>query len=81
MQTKRKTRKQAGTQFIQLDTTKCKACWKCIDICPRKVIGRINLPWHKHALIVKSNNCIGCWKCIRVCEFNAITKVLSNNQA
>lgn len=65
------------TTFIQLDTKKCIACWECILECKNNVIGRINLPWHKHAKFVNSNNCIGCLKCINVCEPGALTKISS----
>lgn len=79
METRRNTRGQTKTKYILLDTRKCEACWKCIEVCPNNVIGRVNLPWHKHALIIKSDNCTGCTKCVKVCEFNAITKVSANN--
>jgi len=61
---------QKGT--IDIDTKKCKACWKCVDVCPNKVIGKINLLWHKHAKIVNSDYCIECLQCVKVCEFNAV---------
>jgi 2-oxoglutarate ferredoxin oxidoreductase subunit delta len=58
------------TPFVQLDTRKCKACWKCLEDCPNKVIRKIDLPWHKHALIVNSDKCTGCLKCINACEYD-----------
>ena len=79
METKRDNRRQANTKYIQLDTRKCEACWKCIEACSNNVIGCVNLPWHKHALIIKSDKCTGCSKCIKACEFNAILKVSANN--
>jgi len=78
METRRNNREQAKTKFIQLDTGKCEACWKCMAVCSNKVFGRVNIPWHKHALINKSVNCTGCLKCIKACEFNAISKVSLN---
>jgi Pyruvate/2-oxoacid:ferredoxin oxidoreductase delta subunit len=59
------------TPYIQLDTKKCKACWKCITDCPNQVIGKVDLPWHKHAVILKSDSCTGCLKCIHDCPFEA----------
>jgi ferredoxin len=79
METRRNDRGQAKTNYILLDSRKCEACWKCMEVCPNNVIGRVNLPWHKHALIIKRDNCIGCSKCIKACKFNAITKVITNN--
>lgn len=79
METGRNNSRQANTNYIVLDTRRCEACWKCMEICPNNVIGRVNLPWHKHALIIKHDNCTGCSKCIKACEFNAITKVITKN--
>jgi 2-oxoglutarate ferredoxin oxidoreductase subunit delta len=75
MKPRSSTREYARTKYIQLDTRKCKACWKCLDSCPNNVIGRINLPFHKHARIINSINCKGCLKCLNVCESNALSKV------
>jgi ferredoxin len=65
------------TTYIQLDTKKCIACWECLAECKNNVIGRINLPWHKHSKFVNSKDCTGCLKCINVCEPGALTKILS----
>lgn len=62
------------TAFVCLDTRKCQACWKCIAACPEQVIGKVDLPWHKHALVNQSNRCSGCLKCVKVCEFGAFQK-------
>ena len=64
-------RKHTRTPFVQLDTKKCKACWKCIDNCPNRVIGKVDLPWHKHALIVKPDACTGCLNCVSICQYDA----------
>jgi len=61
--------------FIKLDTHRCKACWKCLDICPNQVLGKIDLPWHKHALIINANRCSGCLKCLKICPYGAYTRV------
>lgn len=66
-------RKHTRTQFIRLDTRKCKACWKCIKNCPNEVFGKLNLPFHKHALIVDPDACNGCLNCISICRYNAYT--------
>lgn len=39
------------TRFIEIDTGKCKACWDCVDTCPRGVIGRVRFLWHRHIII------------------------------
>lgn len=64
-----------STSFVCLDTKKCEACWECIKVCSSNVIGRINLPWHKHVKLVNSSECVGCMKCVKVCTSNAIAKL------
>jgi MinD superfamily P-loop ATPase len=74
-----KSRKGNGehsrTAYIRIDNKKCKACWKCKEVCSKNVIGRINLPWHKHIRIVNGSDCTGCLKCVKVCAYNALSKV------
>jgi NAD-dependent dihydropyrimidine dehydrogenase PreA subunit len=67
---KRQVRSQ--TEFIRFDSRKCKACWKCIEICPENVFGKINVIIHKHMKIANSSCCIGCMKCVKACSFDAI---------
>jgi 2-oxoglutarate ferredoxin oxidoreductase subunit delta len=62
------------TQFIKLDTGKCKACWKCIESCNKKVIGKIDFLGHRHAKINNADKCAGCLKCLKVCIYGAYTK-------
>ncbi len=61
------------TKFVQLDTKKCEACWLCINECPNKVIGKVDLPWHKHSLILHPDNCTGCFICVDTCKNEAFS--------
>ena len=61
------------TEYIRLDTRKCIACWKCVNSCPENVMDKVDLPWHKHAIIKNPKTCIGCQKCSKVCETGAIS--------
>ncbi len=67
-----------------IDAKLCKACGKCIAVCPKKIIDMV--PYKKQALIRCSNcdkgagvvkickvGCIGCMKCQKVCPTNAVT--------
>lgn len=45
----------------------CIACWKCVDVCPGHVFGKVNFLWHRHAKVVAPDGCIGCGKCVKVC--------------
>jgi Na+-translocating ferredoxin:NAD+ oxidoreductase RNF subunit RnfB len=62
-----------STAFVFLDKKLCEACWKCIEVCTNKAIGRINLPWHKHIRFVKGDACTGCMKCVKICKTAAIS--------
>lgn len=73
-----KHRNHTRTAYIFLNTRKCQACWKCMEVCSNHVIGRINFPFHKHARIVNENDCTGCLKCVKVCESEALTKITNN---
>jgi uncharacterized Fe-S center protein len=68
-----------STSFVGLYTKKCEACWKCINVCAKNVIGRINLPWHKHVKFINSPECVGCMKCVKVCTADAIVKLSKSN--
>ena len=60
------------TRFIRLNTDLCKACWACVEICPNGVIGKVDLPVHKHAHIDHAEKCRGCNKCVKACANKAI---------
>jgi NAD-dependent dihydropyrimidine dehydrogenase PreA subunit len=68
------SRENTKTSYIQLDTRKCKACWKCIEGCKKQVIGKVDLPWHKHVLLVNHDLCSGCLSCIKACPHGAFSK-------
>lgn len=68
-------REHASTKFVVLDTKKCRACWKCLEVCTNKVLGRINLPWHKHIRLVDGSACVGCMKCVKICNNAAISRL------
>jgi 2-oxoglutarate ferredoxin oxidoreductase subunit delta len=64
-------RNHTQTLFVLLDTKKCKACWQCLGSCQNQAIGKVDLPWHKHALIVEPDSCTGCLNCINICQYGA----------
>ncbi len=73
MRAKLLIRKSSVTAYIQLDTGKCKACWKCLKGCKNKVIGKVAILWHKHVRIVKPEACNGCFNCVNTCQYDAYT--------
>lgn len=66
-------RHSSATRFVQLDTMKCQACWKCVERCHKQVIGKIDLLGHRHARLVHPQNCTGCLKCVHICQHEAFS--------
>ena len=60
------------TKFIRVDTRKCAACWKCVEICPDHVFGKVILFKHRHTHIDHADACKGCKKCVQSCPNGAI---------
>jgi 2-oxoglutarate ferredoxin oxidoreductase subunit delta len=63
----RKKFNKIRTPYVWANHSKCVACWKCVDACPKQAIGKINFLWHRHIVIKNAENCIGCKNCIRIC--------------
>ena len=55
------------TGYVVANTRNCKACWECINTCPKQVIGKVVFLWHKHIAIRNDENCSGCRKCVKTC--------------
>jgi 2-oxoglutarate ferredoxin oxidoreductase subunit delta len=69
--------KRKSTKYIYVDTSKCEACWDCIDECKQDVLGKVDIWFHKHVIIKNAEKCCGCKSCISVCPngvFEPITK-------
>jgi len=62
------------TLYVRLDTRQCKACWACVKACPQQVLGKVDLPFHKHAHVDRAEKCKGCQRCVKACPNGAITK-------
>ena len=60
------------TKYIELDTKKCQACWKCLEVCPEHVFGKVSVFRHRHARIDNADACKGCKKCVQNCPNDAI---------
>lgn len=64
--------RQIETLYIRLDTSRCKACWDCVQTCPQGVIGKVDLRFHRHARIDRAEDCQGCLLCLDACPHQAI---------
>lgn len=59
--------KRTETKYVAMDPCRCVACWKCVDQCPRNVIGKAGFLWHRHVAFENADGCIGCGKCVKTC--------------
>jgi 2-oxoglutarate ferredoxin oxidoreductase subunit delta len=66
--------KMVCTKFFQIDPRRCKACWKCVAVCPKSVIGRVGFLWHKHIIIANGEDCSGCKRCVKICPDGVFTE-------
>jgi ferredoxin len=60
------------TKYIELDRSKCQACWECVETCPNHVLGKVIVFNHRHARVDHAEACKGCKKCVRSCPNDAI---------
>lgn len=60
---------------IEVDATRCKACYLCVANCPKKCLGKsahISKKGYFPAEMVNPQDCIGCAMCYRICPDVAI---------
>lgn len=64
---------------IVIDTSKCKACYLCVDECPKHLIKISDKTNKSGARVVEfqdpQHQCLGCAMCATRCPDLAITKV------
>lgn len=64
---------------IKIDNNRCKSCYLCVDVCPKKLIKKSKIVGKTGEYIVEfkddNNECIGCAQCALVCPDIAITEV------
>jgi len=60
------------TAFIRVSPGLCQACRKCVEACPRDVLGMVHFFRHRHVHVDHASLCKGCRKCVRVCPSQAI---------
>jgi Uncharacterized anaerobic dehydrogenase len=65
--------KKVRTPYVRADLRNCKACWRCVEACPKRIIGKVGFLWHRHIVFNDSDNCSGCKKCIKVCPYGVFS--------
>ncbi|MBQ9150368.1 4Fe-4S dicluster domain-containing protein [bacterium] len=64
---------------IVIDENRCKSCYLCVDVCPKKMIKKSEKIGKTGEFIVEfdkeKNECIGCAQCALVCPDIAIVEV------
>ena len=64
---------------IEVDANRCKACYLCVNACPKKCLGKsqtISKKGYFPAEMLHPENCIGCTMCARNCPADAISGTL-----
>jgi 2-oxoglutarate ferredoxin oxidoreductase subunit delta len=65
--------------YIKIDKTKCKACYLCVDVCPKSLIKKGTEANGLGAFPVEfcdfNNQCLGCAMCAIRCPDLAIYEV------
>lgn len=66
--------------YIEIDKEKCKSCYLCIDVCPKKLIKKSNDIGKSGINVVefddKNKECLGCAQCAMMCPDVAIYSVV-----
>lgn len=60
------------TAYIQVDPSRCVACGRCGEACPRRVLGLVRFFSHRHVHLDRPQDCKGCLNCVKTCEHDAI---------
>ena len=65
--------------YITIDKSKCKSCYLCVDVCPKKLIKKGTVTGKAGEFIAefddKNKECLGCAQCAMVCPDLAIVEV------
>ncbi|MCM1532429.1 MAG: 4Fe-4S binding protein [Bacteroides sp.] len=64
---------QLSSPHVNFTPHGCIACWRCVEACPKQVIGKVKFLFHKHAAIAHAEACIGCQKCVKACPRHCFT--------
>ena len=57
---------------IEIAADECKGCYRCLAVCPKKLIARgkeLNIQGYFAVTVENPDNCIGCGSCEKRCPF------------
>ena len=69
----RRERHRSATAYVLLDRSRCEACWRCLEACPRLVLGKVDFLGHRHAKVRDGEVCTGCGSCVKLCASGALS--------
>ena len=66
--------------YIEIDKSKCKSCYLCMEACPKKLIKKSRkigkTGEHVVGFYDKNKECLGCAQCAIICPDLAIVSVV-----
>lgn len=66
--------------YIKINADKCKSCYLCVNVCPKKLIKKSEKTNKQGGYIVEfkddNKECIACAQCALVCPDIAIEEVI-----
>lgn len=66
--------------YIEINQDRCKSCYLCLDVCPKKLIKKSDVIGQTGENVAefsdKNKECLGCAQCALVCPDIAIVKVV-----
>ncbi len=66
----KKVAKKTKSFHLKVDRERCKACYLCLEVCPKNVFDRgseFNAKGYQPVRAARPQDCIGCKSCTVVC--------------
>ncbi|WP_084201370.1 4Fe-4S binding protein [Geobacter pickeringii] len=59
--------------MIEIDSTRCKGCGRCVAACPNRFVSLETAGTRKCASVISTGCCTRCGRCVTECPFGVIT--------
>lgn len=63
------------TRFVEFDLRRCQACGRCVEACPRQVLGMVAFFRHRHVHVDHADRCRGCRACAAACPHDLVHRL------